>query len=319
MQAKKHIIFSFDGGGVRMVLQYQLLRRIIDKFPQILDQVSIIAGTSAGSILAAGLAVGAISFDNNELINKDNIKRIFSSYTLRRKLTSLGGLRHCKYTNGDLKTLLDTHIGDVKFSDLEKKLYITAFCTMPKNEVSYANDDKPSWLKSRVKRWHPIHYTNINTNIDYSVVDAVLESSSAPVYFPRPNGNCDGGIGNNNPSLSVLAEVMSSGIDMKDINILSFGTGERPNRLDCDSNADMGAAEWMPHILDMIFDAEQEVSSQNAYKILGDNFWRLQPVLEHNVDLDDPDAYEYLIKTPDVFNLTHTLEWIEKLLKKIEN
>lgn len=317
---KKYLIFSFDGGGARMVLQYQILKRIIAKFPQILEKVHTYAGTSAGAILATGLATGAIQpqHDIENLVSKENVAKLFDSYTVYRKIKSLNGLKNSKYTNDNLKKLLKIHFGEETLVNVPKCLFVTAFCVNPKNESPSAKKEgQPSWMSSRVNRWHPVYYTNITTDInnlaygDKKIVDIILESTAAPTYFPIKEYCIDGGIGNNNPSLSVLTKVMSNGIDIKDIFILSFGSGERPIVLDKPENADMGTIPWLSCIIDMLFDAEQEVVSQNAYQILGDNFWRIQPVLDETIELDDASKYDRLLEIANNFDLTNTFKWLE--------
>ncbi|HMP28290.1 MAG TPA: patatin-like phospholipase family protein [Saprospiraceae bacterium] len=319
--SKKYIILSFDGGGVRMVLQYRILQRILEKFPTLLDRVSLFSGTSAGSILAAGLATNVIGVASilepaNELISKKNVKTIFESYGTCRKITSLGGLRLSKYTNDNLMKLLASYFGAIRMKDIDKCVFIPAFCINAKHAKGEIMEALPSWTKVRVNRWHPVYYTNFKDDgfSDKLIVDVILESSAAPTYFPIENFHIDGGIGNNNPCLSALTSVLRNGIDIKDIFILSFGSGESPTSFNVSKNESLGVMKWLPKIINMIFDADQEVVARNTYQILGDNFWRIQPVLETQIELDDTSKYEELIKIADKFDLTHTFEWLETLL-----
>jgi hypothetical protein len=96
----------------------------------------------------------------------------------------------------------------------------------------------------------------------------------------------------------------------KDIKILSFGSGENPSTFEPDRN-DIGITGWLPHILDALFDSDQEITSQNCYYILGDNFWRIQPILTEKIPLDDSTKYERLVEIAEKFDLTKTFDWIE--------
>jgi len=49
-------ILCLDGGGVRGVLTTVILERIVEKFPMFLNDIDMIAGTSAGGILSLLLA-----------------------------------------------------------------------------------------------------------------------------------------------------------------------------------------------------------------------------------------------------------------------
>lgn len=314
---KKYIIFSFDGGGARMILQYRILQRVLEKFPNLLDKVSLFAGTSAGAILAAGLATDIIGPKSQmgEMINKVNLEKIFGSNTFCRKVKGVNGLRLSKYTNSNLKKLLNTYFGSIRLKNLQRGVFIPSFCVNPKEEGHELPilAAAPSWTNVRVKRWHPVYYTTLGNDFDKLIAQAVLESTAAPTYFPIDDYHVDGGIGNNNPCLSALTSVLTTGVDIKDIYILSFGSGEIANVFETSKNAELGAIQWLPKIITMLFDADQEVTSRNTYQILGDNFWRIQPILNEQVDLDDVSKYDNLVKIANDFDLTHTFEWLEKL------
>ena len=51
-------IMTFDGGGVKGSLMATLVKRLSDKFPNLLQQVDLFAGTSTGSVVALTLASG---------------------------------------------------------------------------------------------------------------------------------------------------------------------------------------------------------------------------------------------------------------------
>ncbi len=328
---KKCFILSFDGGGVRVVLQYMILKRIIKEFPDLLNEVTIFAGTSAGSILASALAANIENLDS--LISKENMQLIFESST-RKRFSSIYGLTRSKYSNEKLKGLLEKYFQDIAPSTLTKGLYIPTFRVDGKNSTRREEHDhgqhclKPKWLNPRVKRWHSVYHHNLtSTAIDQKLVESILESTAAPYYFPIHNGCIDGGICNNNPSLSVVTKLLSLGRESKtifaddlpekfifpleDIYVLSIGSGEKPSFLKAE-NDEWGFLRWAPHLLDAVFDGNAEVTSQQLYDILGDRFWRVQPVLDKDVPLDDASQYEYLVNVAKNFDLTRTFGWLEK-------
>lgn len=96
----KFLILAFDGGGVRVVLQWKLLQRLLQEFPNLIDNVDVFAGTSAGAILASALASG-LEKTTDVLLSEDNIKLIFRR-SVCQKVESLGGLRSAKYENHHL-------------------------------------------------------------------------------------------------------------------------------------------------------------------------------------------------------------------------
>lgn len=312
---RKYFVLSFDGGGVRMILQNQILTRILDVYPDFLEKVNVFAGTSAGSVLATGLATGILPGDTN-LISKTLVGKIF-----KKSLARPIGIFKNKYDSHGLRESLEDVFGTNREFPDDKKLFITAFkACSDSDQLLNTDSGRPKWLLPRVARWHPIAYHNLDeTRPQANLVDAILSSSAAPTYFPIFKGNVDGGIGNTNPTLSILTKLISKGVDISNIYILSIGSGENSNFIaERYENAEWGVMRWAPRILDMLFDASQELTSQQAYEILGDNFWRVQPVLgDTPIALDDVESYDKLIQIGKDFDLKNTLQWIGKILGNV--
>ena len=55
---RKFKILSLDGGGMRGIYVSAILERLVQRFPTLLQEVDLIAGTSTGAILTALLATG---------------------------------------------------------------------------------------------------------------------------------------------------------------------------------------------------------------------------------------------------------------------
>lgn len=323
---KKHLIISFDGGGARMVIQYYIMLRIIEKFPNLLEKVSVYAGTSAGAILASYFATN----NQIDLVSKKTLDAIFSRSCFR-KLISLGGMVKSKYTSKHLREVVESLVGEATLGQVQKGLFIPVFhATKDVNVEKQENphwSPEPSWLKARVPRWGPQYKHNLdsgvvsvgnnlgdNSYVSEKLAEIILQSAAAPYYFPMCGEYVDGGIGNNNPSLSILTKLIARGVDGRDIYILSIGSGETPLSIDGE-NKDWGAAQWLPYLLNMTFDASEEVTSQQCYDLLRDRFWRIQPVLEHAIALDDTHAFDKLVSIAGNHDLRHTFDWLEKLMK----
>ena len=94
-------IITFDGGGVRGSLMATLVKRLVDKFPNLLDQVDMFAGTSTGSVVALTLASGNSADTLVSFYSQDNLKSAFSP--------SHFNLFRPKYNNANFRKLLETH------------------------------------------------------------------------------------------------------------------------------------------------------------------------------------------------------------------
>ena len=72
-------ILTFDGGGVKGALSARILKRICEKFPRLLDEVDLFAGTLTGSLIALSLAYGRDANFVDNLYSQINTKKIFSA------------------------------------------------------------------------------------------------------------------------------------------------------------------------------------------------------------------------------------------------
>lgn len=326
----KYLILALDGGGVKILLQWTILKRIITKFPNFLDNVTIFAGTSAGSMLAGALAANKME-DINELINVKTISSVFER-TYTQEIKSLWGTIHAKYDNHNLKELLDKTFGGLKICELPRAVFIPSFAINAEDDKHVAkhnlehitNPESPTWMNCRCKRWHNIFFHNLReklnasetTKNDVVVAEAILKSGAAPYYFPIA-GNCvDGGLAHNNPSMAVLSHLLALKIPIEDIYIFSLGSGEKPTEYNVQDNSSVGLYNWAPYLMDMIFDANMEACVHSCHEILQDRFHRESPLLSEAIALDGYKQGELLIKMGEEADLTETFKWIEEFLKK---
>ncbi len=73
----KYRIMTFDGGGVRGALMATLLQRLTIEFPDLLDKVDLLAGTSTGSMVTLALADGKTPEDLVEIYSQENMQSVF--------------------------------------------------------------------------------------------------------------------------------------------------------------------------------------------------------------------------------------------------
>ena len=52
------LILSFDGGGVKGTMTAEIVKRLSDRYPDLVARTDVFAGTSTGSLMASLLAVG---------------------------------------------------------------------------------------------------------------------------------------------------------------------------------------------------------------------------------------------------------------------
>lgn len=98
-------ILSLDGGGVRCVIELILLQRIFVEFPQLERKIRLVAGTSAGAIVASSIAIKGFAETFRIMMNRSFMQRIFATTYAHDALT-MNGWRSAMFSNEQLSSLL---------------------------------------------------------------------------------------------------------------------------------------------------------------------------------------------------------------------
>lgn len=207
-------ILAIDGGGFRGLFAAHLLKRMEEVWQ--LDWRSrfhLLAGTSTGAILAAGLACGKTAVQLADFYEKHG-KAIFAPRL--RVSSDFLQLFTSRYSNRKLKTRLEEMLGEMTLGQVKIPLILPS--------VDIGNGCVHV-LKSKYNDGF-VRDTNVR------VSDAVLASCSAPTYFdPVVVDNkyqlADGGLWANNPSLVAAIDAhYRLKIPLKRVRVLSVGTGK---------------------------------------------------------------------------------------------
>ena len=114
-------ILSLDGGGVRGILTLGLLKRIVKHDPLFMDQVDLIAGTSAGGILSLLLAAG---YTPQEC---DDIYMFASPHIFGHQPWRVINPWRAKYSDKNKEEIFKHYFGDRTMIDLKKTSIVVAF------------------------------------------------------------------------------------------------------------------------------------------------------------------------------------------------
>ena len=168
---------------------------------------------------------------------------------------------------------------------------------------------------------------------DTKVIDAMMGSAAAPVYFPAhdvpgtPGGNAfiDGGVFANNPSTAALAALIGcrtigdQGVPLSRVYLLSVGTGFMANSYPPpDARFPWGVLGWLrPRqddgapafpIVSILFDGTSQINDFTARLMLGpDNYIRVNPELDQTFSMDDCGAIPGMLAATERFMATD--EW----------
>jgi patatin-like phospholipase/acyl hydrolase len=313
----KYRILSMDGGGVRGVLTARFLEKIADRHPDFVPKADLIAGTSAGSINAVGLAVGLTPARLVELYHTQS--SVIFHDTVWHDIGDLWGLAGAKYTTDGRYNAIHPYFGDAKLGEIQKKLLVAAFELDSENQISPSKKPQRSW---KAKFFHNFPRDNDgspNPDLDQKATDVVMRSSAAPTYFPIHQGFVDGGVIANNPSICALAQALNVNTgqqpDTQSIALLSVGTGSKPKYLKS-RDGNWGLTQWGFNLVDMLLDTGSDLADYQCRQLLADCYRRLDAMLQENIGLDATDQIEPLIAIADEMadsgQLQPYYDWIEQ-------
>lgn len=207
-------ILAIDGGGFRGLFAAHLLKKMEEAWKlSWRKHFGLLAGTSTGAILAAGLACGKTAVQLADFYEKHS-KAIFAP-RLRARLDPLQFFTS-RYSSKTLKTRLEEMLGEMTLDQVKIPIILPS--------VDIGNGCVHV-LKSK-------YDDDFVRDPNVRVSDAVLASCSAPTYFdPVVVDNkyqlADGGLWANNPSLVAATDAhYRLKIPLKRVRVLSIGTGK---------------------------------------------------------------------------------------------
>lgn len=298
-------IISFDGGGIRGALSAKLFKRLCDKYPTLIENTNMFAGTSTGSLIALALAYGRDPSQIDFFYNPINSKKIFTPSHLN--------LFRPKYSNKNLKKSLYTAFPkDLLLSDLKKYVLVPAFKT-----DGLLNNN-----------WQIVFFNNLTQNptSNFKVIDVALSSSAAPTYFPSHNNFIDGGVILNSPTAASMFSVIhnqSNAHKISDFRILSIGTGVYPQKINANTH-NWGSLQWIfspfskvkTPLISILLDNNQPLEDFYCKELLSKNYFRLNPIIKHDIQLDDYTKVPLLKLIGDRIDLSDCYSFIENYFLK---
>lgn len=305
----KYRILSLEGGGFRGVLSAILLKEveksIIDskKGESLRDYFHLVAGTSTGSLLAAGIALGMSSDELLKLYEEDG-KRIFPDDIRKRRAPMLGSrwIGHYRQAIKPLYPLYPTERGydEGLFNVLKKHLSIPK---CPSQKYLSCKKLDPSSLaegitlkeieeisllipayntKERFLEWFSNYEDVDNPYFTYKNIPLwklCACSSAAPTYFEPiqiiasqdcKNVYIDGGVAANNPVLLAISKAMRINPDLKmqDIAVLSIGTGKEVYQLEHETIKKWGTLDWASRLGSFFLPAPNKVTNEVCWQLI---------------------------------------------------
>ncbi|MDN5061722.1 CBASS cGAMP-activated phospholipase [Aliarcobacter butzleri] len=292
--SRKFRILCLDGGGIRGLYSAQMLKRMkkdcnIDFY----NDFDLIVGTSTGSILA-GSIVKQIDIDKVIALYVNEGKNIF-----KKRWFSRIGLFTSKYNPNPLKEQLKAIFENTTLGDLKKPLLINA--TDIGNSTQFVfkttfngQQDSNGNTKELVR------------DKEILLSDAILASSSAPIFFPPHKvGNfllADGGLWANSPVLVALAEAKKIfKTEPNNVVIVSIGTGVEENDYHINTKWWGFLTGWKKEkLISMILNLQTKTNNSLLQFLMPkENILRLTYTSDKALPLDDVSQNENLLSKAD--------------------
>lgn len=308
---KKIRILSLDGGGIRGIITCVILKYIEEELQKIDhpnakigDYFDLVAGSSTG-----GLITALVLFPDGSKNAKYSIQEALELYAKKgdeifsvsfwEQLINPFGLFNEKISQKNLEKQLVEVFGDLELKQLIKPCLITAYD-----------------ISSRKAKFFCSHEA-IQPLENFYLKDICRATSAAPTYFEPAKIKSlynqeyvfvDGGVYANNPAMCAFAEARKIAFsqelndvnkpnypDIKDMLIVSIGTGQvlKPYKFKEFENA--GKIKWVSPLIDILLTANAETVDYylgKMYETLGPrnqkNYYRIMPDLKNaSSEMDD--------------------------------
>ncbi|MDV3136375.1 CBASS cGAMP-activated phospholipase [Mycobacterium sp. 29Ha] len=210
-------VLALDGGGAKALFTAHVLARLeADLGVCIADAFDLIAGTSAGGVIALALGAG---------IRPAEIVEHYASLTTRvfpygrwSRWRYLARPWTHTYSGAVLRQALDEVLGSRLLGQSHKRLVI------------------PSWdvQRGEVHLFKTPHHERLRRDWQIPMVEVAMATTAAPSYFPAAvvDGQrlVDGGVWANNPSVVAIGEAVSMlDVPLNRIRVLNIGTVDQRN------------------------------------------------------------------------------------------
>ena len=271
-------ILALSGGGYRGLFAASILEELEARagYP-LKSRFNVLAGTSIGALLAAGIACG-VPASKMAAAFRDHGEQIFdrSVWILGRKMPwkrAALGLVRSRYSPMGLEAVARKILGpaaDAPIRDLAMPLLVVATNRQHRRAAIFRSWEGPAAEFAKA-----------------TLLQAVMASAAAPTYFPdqRVCGSSliDGGIIANAPDLIALIEWISfKGALIEECDILSLGTAGGVRRGSPQAQTGHGTlGSMLPtrlgglDLFGVTLAAQQELTNEACAKLLGSRHVRI--------------------------------------------
>jgi hypothetical protein len=276
---RKRVAISIDGGGIKGVIVTRALSILEQHLGWPAHKIfRLVAGTSTGAIISAGIAAGLTAEGMHQLYLE-----LGGSVMRKSWRSKLWPLTRYRYPLEPLDSALKQHIGDLTMGDL--------WSSDPRTDVVITAFDLVENRTRFIKPWKSEYAS-------WPVVQAALASSAVPTYFPPVQGRyVDGGVGSySNPCYLAAYELaFCLKWDLAETTLISLGTGREPSTLQPGEANRFWAWDWIGPVLGAFMQCADE---QQVHLV--STFFRQLDFRRFQVDLRQPIAMDDVGEMPQL-------------------
>ncbi|AEE50906.1 patatin-like phospholipase family protein [Haliscomenobacter hydrossis] len=280
-------VLSIDGGGTRGVFPATLLNCIEKETGKKIHELfDVIVGAATGGIIATALAAGMDTKSIGD-IYLHQAKYILPR-SFFRSVWNIRGLFAAKYSNQNLKKLLEEKFGNKTLADVDGPVFL--FPTLKLN---------PALSTGQIKGFKVEIFNTKNPEHGKELlVDVALRTAAAATNLPIYQGYVEGGNYANDPALAGFFYCLGIpkeqggegglGAALSDIKILSIGCGSDGKSFiptDKIGRGNWGVFRWLGYLVSLVIEAKMVATQYYLRQIFtSDQYLRI------NVDYNAPEA-----------------------------
>lgn len=258
-------VLALSGGGFRGLYTATVLKNLEEQWgAPLADKFDLICGTSAGGLLALGLAAELPAAKLQAMFERDGA-RIFNYRG--GGLGRLPPVFRAKHSSDGLRDVLTENLGELTIGDLKHRVLIPT--------VNYT--------KGGGQFFKTPHAEKFVTDHKHRLVDVGLATTAAPTYFPMheiPEEGVfvDGGLVGNSPGFFGLHEahhVLGVSREPGAVRVLAIGTMTLGATKPGDSGLDWGYKAWGTRIFDLVISTQENSTDILLKHLLGPDYLRI--------------------------------------------
>lgn len=256
-------VLSLSGGGYRGLYTATVLAELESALGRpIASHFDLICGTSAGGMLALGLAAEIPAQELKSLF-EDEGSRIFGCRSLIRRI--LGLWFNAKHDSTGMREVLSERFQELTIGDLKHRVLIPT--------VNYST--------GRGQFFKTPHHPSFELDHRMKIADVAMATAAAPVYFPLFRHErgvfADGGLVGNAPGLFGLHEVKTflAPNQKANIRVLAIGTMTIGATIRGDASLDRGFSKWRSGLFDLVISAQESSVDYVLRQSLGADYYQI--------------------------------------------